>query len=49
MRQLVFGPQMFIVRFLIIRNTKDRHIYTQAERRGKGLVAGETESVCVCV
>ncbi len=49
MRQLVFVPQMFIVRFLIIRNMKDHHIYTQAERRGKGLAAGETERECVCV
>ncbi len=31
-----FSPQMFIVRFLIISNTKDSHIYTRMERRGKG-------------
>ncbi len=45
MRQLVFSPQTFIVRFFTIGKTQDRHIYTQTERRGKGLAAGETESV----
>ncbi len=39
--------QKFIVRFLIISNMKDRHIYTQTERRGNGLAAGETERECV--
>ncbi len=41
---------MFIVRFLIIGNTESRHIYTQTERRGKGLAAGKTERErgCVC-
>ncbi len=50
MRQLVFSPQTFIVRFLIIGNMKNCHIYTQTERRGKGLAAREREkeSVCVC-
>jgi hypothetical protein len=48
MRQRVFSSQMFIVRFLIIGNTKNRHIYTQTERRGKGLAAGETERERVC-
>ncbi len=43
MRRRVFSSQMFIVRFLIISNTKNHHIYTQMERRGKGLAAGETE------
>ncbi len=43
MRQFVFGPQTFIVRFLIIGNMKNSYIYTQMERRGKGLAAGETE------
>jgi hypothetical protein len=38
-----FGPQTFIVRILIIINTGGHHIYTQIERRGKGLAAGETE------
>jgi hypothetical protein len=47
MRQLVFGLQTFIVRFLIIGNTKNCHIYTQTERRGKGLAARETERECV--
>ncbi len=36
-------PQMIIVRFLIIGNMRNRHIYTRTERRGKGLAAGETE------
>ncbi len=46
-----FSPQTFIVRFLIISNMKDRHIYTRTERRGNRLAAGETERerVCVCV
>ncbi len=30
-----FGPQMFIVRLLIIHNTESNHIYIQMERRGK--------------
>ncbi len=47
MRQLVFSPQTFIVTFLIISNRKNRHIYTQTERRGKGLAVRETERVCV--
>ncbi len=38
-----FSPQTFIVRFLIISNMKDRHIYTRTERRGNRLAAGETE------
>ncbi len=42
-----FSPQTFIVRFLIISNTKDCHIYTQSERRGKGLAARKTERECV--
>ncbi len=36
---------MFIVRFLIISNTKDCHIYTRMERRENGLAAGERECV----
>ena len=47
MRQLVFSPQTFIVRFLIIGKMQDCHIYTRTERRGKGLAAGETERECV--
>jgi hypothetical protein len=43
-----FSPQMFIVRFLIIGNTESHHIYTQTERKGKGLAARETERECVC-
>jgi hypothetical protein len=39
---------MFIVRNLIIIFTQQRHIYTQTERRGKGLTAGETERERVC-
>ena len=38
-----FGPQTFIVKMLIIGDTKNRHIYTRTERRGKGLADGETE------
>ncbi len=48
MRQRVFGPQTFIVRFLIIGNTENHHFYTRTERRGKGLAAGETERESVC-
>jgi hypothetical protein len=33
---------------LIIRNTKEHHIYTQTERKGKGLANGKTERECVC-
>jgi hypothetical protein len=40
---LVVCPQKFIVKYLIIIFTQDCHIYTQTERRGKGLAAGETE------
>jgi hypothetical protein len=47
MRQLLFGLQTFIVRFLIIGKMQDCHIYTQTERRGKGLAARETERECV--
>ncbi len=42
-----FGPQMFIVKSLIIGNTEGCHIYIWTERRGKGLVAGETKRECV--
>jgi hypothetical protein len=49
MRQLVLCPQTFIVRFLIISNTQNCHIYTQTERRGNRLGAGETERESVCV
>jgi hypothetical protein len=45
---LVVCPQMFIVKYLIIIFTQDGHIYTQTERRGKGLAAGETERESVC-
>ncbi len=41
-----FSLQTFIVRFLIIGNTQKPHIYTQTERRGNRLGAGETERVC---
>jgi hypothetical protein len=33
---------------LIIGDTKNRHIYTRTERRGKGLADGETERESVC-
>ncbi len=36
-------PQMFIVRNLIIIFTQQLNIYTQTERRGKGLAARETQ------
>ncbi len=38
-----FNSQTFIVIFLIINITQNRHIYTQTERRGNRLDAGETE------
>jgi hypothetical protein len=44
---MVVCPQMFIVSVLIIGNTQQCHIYTQTERRGRGLAAGETERECV--
>ncbi len=40
---MVVCPQTFIVKYLIIIFTQDCHIYTQMERRGKGLAAGETD------
>ncbi len=40
---LVVCLQTFIVRNLIIDHTQNRHIYTQTERRGNRLGAGETE------
>ncbi len=43
-----FGPQMFIVKSLIIGNTESCQIYIRMERRGKELVAGETERERVC-
>jgi hypothetical protein len=43
MTQHVFSPQTFIVRFLIIINKQNRHIYTRTERRGNRLDARETE------
>ncbi len=45
---MVVCPQTFIVRYLIIIFTQQCHIYTQTERRGKGLAAGETERERVC-
>ncbi len=42
-----FGPQMFIVKSLIISNTDNHPIYIKTERRGKGPAARETERVCV--
>jgi hypothetical protein len=39
------GPQMFIVKLLIIRNTDNRPIYIQNRKR---LATGETERECVC-
>ncbi len=43
-----FGPQMFIVKSLIIGNMESCHIYIRTERRRKELVAGETERERVC-
>ncbi len=43
---MVVCLQTFIVKYLIIIFTQYGHIYTQTVRRGKGLAAGETESVC---
>jgi hypothetical protein len=44
-----FSLQTFIVKTLIISDTENRHIYTQTERRGKGLAVGGTERERVCV
>jgi hypothetical protein len=44
-----FGPQMFIVKSLIISNTDNHPIYIKTERREKGLAARETERESVCV
>jgi hypothetical protein len=43
-----FSLQTFIVKTLIISDTENCHIYTQTERRGKGLAAGGTERESVC-
>jgi hypothetical protein len=43
MRQLVLGPQTFIVKYLIIQNTHLHYFYTQTERRGHRQTARETE------
>jgi hypothetical protein len=43
------GPQTFIVKSLIIRNTDNHPIHIKMERRGKRLVTGETERERVCV
>jgi len=43
-----FGPQMFIVKSLIISNTENHPIYIKTERRQKGLATGETERERVC-
>jgi hypothetical protein len=42
MRQRVLVHRL-IVRFIIIINTQNHHIYTQTKRRGNRLDAGETE------
>ncbi len=47
MRQLsCMSADVYCQRNLIIDNMQQRHIYTQTERRGKGLAAGETEREC---
>ncbi len=47
MKQQV-GPQTFIVKLLIIRNTDNCPIYIKMERRVKRLATGETERESVC-
>ncbi len=42
------GPQMFIVKTLIISNTNNRPIYIKQKEGGKRLAAGETEREREC-
>ncbi len=47
---MLLGPQMFIVKILIIQNAHSHYFYTQTERRGNRQTARETEKerVRVC-
>jgi hypothetical protein len=47
MRQLVLGPQMFIIRNLIFENAHLRYFYMLTERRGNRQTARETEKESV--
>jgi hypothetical protein len=43
----LLGPQMFIVKTLLIQNAHSRYFYTQTERRGNRQTARETEKESV--
>ncbi len=43
MRQLVLGPQTFIVEYLIIQKAHSCYFYMQTERRGNRQTERETE------